>query len=132
MNSERLLQFCVASMAALATLMLGTSEDSAVLPVAGVVAAVFSLVFTDYLGWFRLHRFVAGAAGMAAGVNAFLQSQTGGLEGQFISVANLLIHLQIILLFQTKTDRVYWQLITLSLLQERLNALGTGVRIVTA
>ena len=46
-----------------------------------------------------------------------MQSQAAGLESQFISVANLLIHLQIILLFQKKAPRIYWQLITLSLLQ---------------
>ncbi len=117
MKTEQLLQICVAMMAALATLMLGTSQDSTILPVVALAVAVTSLIFTDFLGWFYLHRFVAGIAGLIAGVNAFLQAQTGGLETQFISVANLLIHLQIILLFQRKDQRIYWQLITLGLLQ---------------
>ena len=109
MTSERLLQSCVASMAALATLMLGTSQDSIMLPVIAIAVAISSLIFTDFLGWFHLHRFVAGAAGVIAGINAFVQSRDGGLETQFISVANLLIHLQIILLFQTKTHRINWR-----------------------
>lgn len=117
MKTEQRLQVCVALMASLATLMLGTSQDSTVLPVLAMLAAVLALIFTDFLEWFQLHRFVAGIAGLIAGINALLQSQTGGLETQFLSVANLLIHLQIILLFQKKTTRIYWQLITLSLLQ---------------
>lgn len=117
MTTRRLLQFCIAMMASLATLMLGLSQDDVSLAVVAVTAASVSLVFCDILGWFYLHRFVAGAAGVVAGIYAFMQSQTGGLETQFISVANLLIHLQIILLFQWKTPRIYWQLITLTLLQ---------------
>ena len=39
------------------------------------------------------------------------------VEIRFLSVANLLIHLQIVLLFQHKTTRIYWQLIVLSMLQ---------------
>ena len=117
MTTERILQVCVTAMAALATLMLGTSQESTSLPVIAVLVSATSLIFTDMLGWFHLHRYVAGVAGTIAGINAFVQSQTGGLETQFISVANLLIHLQIILLFQKKTTRLYWQLITLSLLQ---------------
>lgn len=117
MTTERMLQFCVSMMAALATLMLGTSQESSLLPIIGLVVALASLFFTDFLGWFSLHPIVAGTAGVIAGVNAFVQSQAAGLESQFISVANLLIHLQIILLFQKKGPRIYWQLITLSLLQ---------------
>lgn len=117
MNTERMMQVCVAMMAALATLMLGTSQESATLPIIGLLAALTALFFTDILKWFSLHPIVAGTAGVVAGANAFIQSQTGGLESQFISVANLLIHLQIVLLFQKKTQRIYWQLITLSLLQ---------------
>ena len=117
MTTEKLLQVCVTAMAALATMMLGTSQESTTLPVIAIIVSATSLLFTDFLGWFYLHRYVAGVAGMVAGVNAFVQSQTGGLETQFISVANLLIHLQIILLFQKKDSRIYWQLATLSLLQ---------------
>lgn len=111
------LKVCVSLMAAFATVMLGTSQNSTTLPVVAIIAAGASLLLTDYLGWVRLNRFVAGVAGVVAGINAFIQSQEGGLETQFISVANLLIHLQIILLFQRKEPRIYWQLISLSLLQ---------------
>ena len=52
MKTEQLLQICVAMMAALATLMLGTSQDSTILPVVALAVAVTSLIFTDFLGWF--------------------------------------------------------------------------------
>ena len=104
-------------MAALATLLLGTSQDSSSLPVIALTVAATSLLFTDFLGWFQLNKYLTSIAGVVAVVNAFAKSQAGGVETQFISVANLLIHLQIILLFQKKTLRIYWQLIVLSLLQ---------------
>ncbi len=117
MSTEKLLQFCVSSMAVLATVMLGTSQENSVLPVAAFLAATVALIFTDYFRWFSLHPIVAGAFGLIAGLYALVQSQTHSLADQFVSVANLLIHLQIILLFQKKSIRIYWQLITLSLLQ---------------
>lgn len=117
MRTERVFQICVSIMAVLATLMLATSQSNNLLPVVAFFAAMTALIFTDILGWFSFHPFVAGTFGLGAGLYAFTQMQTGGLEGQFVSVANLLIHLQIILLFQKKSIRIYWQLITLSLLQ---------------
>ena len=117
MRTERIFQICVSIMAVLATLMLATSQSNNLLPVVAFFAAMTALIFTDILGWFSFHPFVAGTFGLGAGLYAFTQMQTGGLEGQFVSVANLLIHLQIILLFQKKSIRIYWQLITLSLLQ---------------
>ena len=117
MSTEKLLQFCVSLMAVLATVMLGTSQENSVLPVAAFLAATASLIFTDYFKWFSLHPIVAGSLGLVAGLYALAQSQTNSLADQFVSVANLLIHLQIILLFQKKSIRIYWQLITLSLLQ---------------
>ncbi len=117
MKVERLLQICVTTMAALGTLLLGMSQDRGGLVLIALVVAVSSLVLTDFLGWFWLHRYVANVAATVAVAHSFWQSRGAGLEGQFLSVANLLIYLQIILLFQQKTRRVYWQLIVLSLLQ---------------
>ena len=117
MKIERILQACVAVMAALGITMLGSSQDSVLLPFVGLLVAFFAFFFTDVFGWFSLHRYVAGAAALVAGANAFFQSQSQGVDAQFLAVANLLIHLQIILLFQKKNQRIYWQLLTLSLLQ---------------
>ena len=50
MTTERMLQFCVSMMAALATLMLGTSQDSSLLPIIGLLVALVSLCFHRLLG----------------------------------------------------------------------------------
>ena len=38
-------------------------------------------------------------------------------EDQLLAVANLLVYLQVVLLFQKKTGRMYWQLLVLNVLQ---------------
>jgi transglutaminase-like putative cysteine protease len=43
-------------------------------------------------------------------------------EYQLLAVANLLVYLQIVLLFQEKNERIYWQLMILSLLQVVVSA----------
>ena len=111
------MQFFISAMAVLATVMLGTSQEDSILPMVALLSASISLVCTDWLRWFSLHPILAGILGLIAGIYAFIQSQSSSLAEQFVSVANLLIHLQLILLFQKKSIRIYWQLITLSLLQ---------------
>lgn len=117
MRIERTIQVCVAMMAAVATMLLAMSQQSSSLATLAVFVAGLSLLFTDVYGWFAINRHLASAAAMVAVIYAFVSSRGTGLEGQFLSVANLLIHLQIILLFQKKTERIYWQLIVLTLLQ---------------
>ena len=114
---ERRLQICLATVAALGTLLLGLGQSSVTLPIVAIFAAVTSVWFTDHLGWFRLHRHVAnlcalGAVGFA--IMDFVEQDSGT---QLIAIANLLIYLQIILLYQRKNLRVYWHLLVLSLLQ---------------
>ena len=117
LSLERRLQICLAAVASLGTLLLGLGQSSVTLPVVVVFAAVTSVYFTDHLGWFRLHRHVAnlcalGAVGFA--IMDFIEQDSGT---QLIAIANLLIYLQIILLYQRKNLRVYWHLLVLSLLQ---------------
>ena len=112
-----LLSVHVAAMAVTATWMLGMGERDDVLPWITLGAAVCSLVFTDYLKWFRLHRFVANIAMLAAAfasLNSFFEL---GSHDQLVAVANLLVYVQIVLLFQTKTARIHGQLALFSLLQ---------------
>ena len=117
LSLERRLQICLAAVAALGTLLLGLGQSSVTLPVVAVFAAVTSVYFTDHLGWFRLHRHVAnlcalGAVGFV--IMDFIEQDSGT---QLIAIANLLIYLQIILLYQRKNLRVYWHILVLSLLQ---------------
>lgn len=117
MYIERLLQINTAALAALATLLLGMGERSAVLPLAILLVALGSVWITDVAGWFRLNRPVTNVAAFAAVLLALWELVSLRSSVQIFAIANLLIYLQVILLFQEKRFRTYWQLIALSLLQ---------------
>ena len=98
-------------------------------PLIAACAAVLSVIFTDVLGWIRLNRIVANLAALGAAVLVmfdFFSNDYG--PGKLLSIANLLICLQVVLFFQKKNTRIYWQLAVLSLLQVVVAAaLSTGV-----
>ena len=128
MNVERLLQINIATLAALGTLLLGMGQRSVLLPVLSIVAAVTSVCVTDSLGKFQLNRTVANLAALLAVALSGRELFHGDSEYQLLAVANLLVYLQVILLFQQKNHRLYWQLIMLSLLQVVVaSALNLGV-----
>ena len=116
MFAERLLQLSTATMAALGALLLRMGGNDVALAYLAAFAAVTSVLFTDWLQWFRLHRFVSNAAALVAVSTASLQFIAPSAN-ELMAIANLLIYLQIILLYQTKNQRVYWHLCVLSLLQ---------------
>lgn len=122
MKLERIVQLHVAVLAVLGAVLLGMGQQSPVLPLLAVFAAVTSVLFTDILGWFRLNRFVANLAALVAlffSVNDFIQPD---MRAQLLAIANLLIYLQIVLFYQQKNWRLYWQLTVLSLLQVVVSA----------
>src|SRR5690606_4425355 len=85
------------------------------LPTLSVFATVTSILFTDRYQWLRLPRSLGNLAALIALVVCvfdFFQDR----ERQLLAIAHLLVYLQIILLYQQKSPRVYWQLIVLSLL----------------
>jgi len=114
---ERLLQACVALLAALGTALLGMGEQNAVLPAAAATASLASFVLTDRLGLLRPPRWLTNTAMLAA---LFLvASEVFRYQGtmQVLVVANFLVYLQIILQFQKKDVRVYRYLLVVSLFQ---------------
>ena len=118
MSVERPLQISMAVLASLGTLLLGLGQQSVFLPCLAAVAAALSVVVTDSLKVFRLNQNIASAAAMIAvaySVSRFLYWRDN--EMQLLAIANLLVYLQIVLLFQRKQLRVYWSLSVLSLLQ---------------
>lgn len=117
MKLERQLQICVATMAVLGTVLLGIEQHDATLSVVVFFAAVTSVLFTDALGWFALHHLVANALALIAVIHTVLNVTGQATELQLLTVADLLVYLQLILLYQVKTPRLYWQLMALSLLQ---------------
>ncbi len=89
------------------------------LPALSLFAAVSSIYFTDTLGWFRLHRVIANLAALGALFISMREFDVfgGNSATQLRAIANLLVYLQFVLLYQEKNQRVYWQLAVLSLLQ---------------
>ena len=119
MSLERLLQITVATLASLATLLLGMgmSQRSVAMPLAVMVAAFLSVWLTDFTGWFRLNRLPAGIAAVVAMLFCLRELIPFHPATAILIIARLLVYLQVILLFQKKELRVYWQLLVLSLLQ---------------
>ncbi|HVX62944.1 MAG TPA: transglutaminaseTgpA domain-containing protein, partial [Pirellulales bacterium] len=117
MRVERLLQVSIAVLVSLSTLLLGMGERNLTLPVIAVIVSASSLYLTDVKGWLQLNTTVTNLAGLAAlGATWHDWDYLAG-ESQLLSMANLLIYLQFVLLYRKKDQRIYWLLILLSLLQ---------------
>ena len=118
MKVERLLQFSVAVLVTLGAMLLGIGQQgTTILPVLATLAAFSSVYVTDIYRYFSLNRNLANIAALGAvalSVSGFIY---GGPTDKLHAIAKLLIYLQIVLLFQIKTTRVYWHLSVLSLLQ---------------
>ena len=115
---ERYLQVNICLLGAFATLLLAvSSEQEYWLVLVSVTGATTGFVLADWIGWCRLNRFVANVAALAAFVWTVRDVMSGYTESQLMGIAKLLVYLQVILQFQQKDVRTYWQLIVLSLLQ---------------
>jgi transglutaminase-like putative cysteine protease len=125
---DRLLPFNVAIVSILGITMLGMGQRDLKLVVAGIAAVVVSLVVTDLYGWVYLNRILANAAAVVAVAFSVRDFMKFDPATQLLAIANLLIYLQIVLLFQEKLLRIYWQILVLSLLQVVVGtALNMGV-----
>ncbi|MGY8770284.1 MAG: transglutaminase TgpA family protein [Pirellulales bacterium] len=118
MKVERLLQFSVAVLVTLGAMLLGIGQQgTTILPVLATLAAFSSVYITDIYRFFSLNRNLANIAALCAVAFSVSDFFSGGSVDKLHAIAKLLIYLQIVLLFQTKTTRVYWHLSVLSLLQ---------------
>src|SRR5258708_18781245 len=110
---ERLLQINMAVLVPLGAMLLGMRERGMMLAAIVLIAAISSSYLTDQWGWIRLNRIVANSVALGALALAISHFFRAG-EEQLLAIANLLIYLQIIMLFQQKTVRLYWQLLVLT------------------
>ena len=117
MSAERPLQLLTALLMSLGSVMLGVSSGNVTLPLLTITASATSIYLTDRLRWFYLHGAVANLAALCAALIAVYDFYDLERDRQLLAIAYLLVYLQIVLLFQLKTDRIYWQLHLLSLLQ---------------
>jgi protein-glutamine gamma-glutamyltransferase len=117
MDLKKLLSVNIATLAALGALLLAMGQSSPWAPLVVWMAGVLSVVVTDFTGWFRLNRNLAVVAAMA--VMFFYLRQFLNLDSaaRTLVLAELLVWLQVILLFQEKDERVYWWLAVMSMLQ---------------
>ncbi|NLE40032.1 MAG: DUF3488 domain-containing protein [Pirellulaceae bacterium] len=113
---ERLLQVSVATLTVASVLLFGMGQRDAGLPALVILAVLVSMLLTDATGWFCLNRHVAGIA--AVGVFLLMAGQMFSRDPfqLILAIARMVVYLQVIVLFQRKDRRVYWQLIVLSLL----------------
>ena len=128
MELKHLLSLATAAMTALGAILYSMGAQHAALAVALWMAAILSLVVTDFLGVVRISR-NAGLFLMWAALAVFLPqflleaTRSGRLllgqspDWQLQTVASILICLQGVLLFQEKDARTYGWLILMSLLQ---------------
>ena len=114
---EPLLQIGCATLVVLGTLLLGMGQQDFGFPLLAAVLGYSSVVLVDGKRLFRLQHYSSGALGIGACVWLIAQIIRDAQQSQLLNVANALIFLQLILLYQRKSTRIYWQLITLSLLQ---------------
>ena len=117
MNLDRALQLNTAALAVMGALFLGLGHESVILPLALAVAALVSATLTGVFGWLRLNRIIANLVALVAVAWSLRNFLYIGSADQLLAIADMLVYLQIVLLFQEKTGRVYWQLIVISLLQ---------------
>ena len=116
-NIERVLQWNIALIVVVGSLLLSLGNGQYFLPILAGGSAIFSLIFVDKLGWFVLNRFAANIVALIVSVIPLLNFFDNDNQAQLLSIARLLIHLQIVLLLEKKTSRIYWQLFVLSVLQ---------------
>ncbi len=116
-NVERMLQINVAALVVLGTSLLAMGQQNPIYAVVAVVAAAVSIIVTDIKGFFRLGPDATTLAALFACCVLVVQVFRNVEQSQLLNVANILIYLEVILLFQRKEDRTYWSLIALSLLQ---------------
>lgn len=126
MNVERKLQINLAVMVALGSGLLAIAQSNYGLPLVGAASAFVALIFTDIRQIFRLNRLLANTVALAAVVVVLLEFVTATERNQLYTIANLLVSLQIILLFLEKTPRIYGNLAVLSLFEV---AVSTAMRV---
>ncbi len=114
---DRTQQIIVLILVACSGWLLGIGQQNSGISILAVSAAILSFVFNDWLQWVRFNRWVANVVALAVTAVALRGFFHADSPNQLFMIANLLIYLQIVLLFQVKTPRVYWQILVLSLLQ---------------
>ena len=95
--------------ATIAAGLIGLAKQSWSLPLMVGFCSTLSIVYTDILGWFSLNRWVVYLAMIAGAGVAILDFLANAPTNQIIEVGNLLVYVQLPLMFQKKSKRVFEQ-----------------------
>lgn len=105
--------------------LVSIDEGTLRLPLLVGVVAITSLVFTDHLEWFLLHRYL-GYVGMILGAVLALNNFFAPTDsGRLYAIATMLAYAEIVLFLQRKTQRIFEQLGVFILLELVVAALLT-------
>lgn len=116
-RGERIIQLNMALLIVIGALLLSLAQDDMSMLVITIIGVTFSLVFVDWLRWFAFHPLFVNALAFTVSFISFTQFAGGNTGTKLNAVASLLTYLQIVLLLQRKSPRLYWQIMMLSLLQ---------------
>ncbi len=89
--------------------LVGLGNESWNLPIIVTVAVITGHIYTDRLGWFSLHRFLVYLLMISGAVVAVGQFLNNTVSNQLIAVGNLLVYVQLPLIYQKKSKRVFEQ-----------------------
>jgi transglutaminase-like putative cysteine protease len=117
LSLDRALQFHAAALAVFGAVFIGLGRESALAPALTALACLAAVAVADVLGWIRLHRWMANLLAIAAVVWSLRDFFQVASDEKLVAIANMLCYLQVVLLLQEKTGRVYWQILVLSILQ---------------
>lgn len=116
-SPERALQIAVASTAALSSALLGWVQNNLTLSLVAGLASLAALLVTDLFRIFSLNQVASTILAIVALATTLFRVELGATEDRLVSISDLLVYLQLILQFQSKNARLYWQILTLSLLE---------------
>lgn len=125
LNVKRLMQICLLAVVIISSMLLSLSTNSLGLFFIALTCAVGGFVVTDCLKWFRIEGWLANVVSIAILILAMKDFFVVDSSGKLIAVANLLVYLQGVLMFQEKLPRLNWQILVLSLLQVVITTIFT-------
>ncbi len=117
MTNQRAIQIILVILVMVSTTMLAVSINHYYLIPLAFVASVGAFFLTDLFEWFSIEGWIANVISIAILGWSLFEFYPSDSAGKLIAVGRMLVFLQAVLVFQTKTPRLNWQIMVLSLLQ---------------
>lgn len=111
-TSDRILLRCSIYFGILATMiagLVGLGQESWSLPTLVFISVLVGVLYTDLLRWFSIHRFLVYVLMITGAIIAVGQFLGDAAANRLLAVGNLLVYVQLPLIFQKKTKRVFEQ-----------------------